>query len=69
MTRHSGGSIMPSLAKLRQEQARAVMKHIGPLLDAWEAIPNDVRTDLEYDLPDLWMAITLIARAVGPENK
>jgi hypothetical protein len=32
---------------LRQEQAAAVMPLIGPLLDAWDGLPNDVKCDDE----------------------
>jgi hypothetical protein len=31
------------LDELRQKQANRVMPRIGPLLDCWEGIPNDVR--------------------------
>lgn len=31
------------LAALRKAQAREVMPIIGPLLDAWEGLPNDVQ--------------------------
>lgn len=33
--------------KIRQEQVRLVMPLIGPLLDAWDEIPNDARNDPE----------------------
>ena len=31
----------------RKKQARKVMPLIGPLLDAWEALPNDLAGDPE----------------------
>lgn len=31
----------------RLTQAKAVMPMIGPLLDAWDGIPNDVKSDEE----------------------
>jgi hypothetical protein len=34
-----------TLELLRQEQAAAVMPLIGPLLDAWDGVPNDVAGD------------------------
>ena len=37
-----GAVIDRELESLRQLQAKAVMPLIGPLLDAWEGIPNDV---------------------------
>jgi hypothetical protein len=30
----------------RRRQRRTVMDLIGPLLDAWEDIPNDIKSDL-----------------------
>ncbi len=33
--------------QLRKEQAKKVMPLIGPLLDAWDALPNDLSTDEE----------------------
>jgi len=30
----------------RERQQREVMELIGPLLDAWEDIPNDIKGDL-----------------------
>lgn len=34
--------INAELEKLRARQAKKVMKVIGPLLDEWDALPNDV---------------------------
>ena len=33
--------------RLRRLQAIAVMPLIGPMLDEWEGLPNDVRSDPE----------------------
>ena len=33
----------------RQRQAKAVMPMIGPLLDAWDDLPNDVKDDPELE--------------------
>lgn len=32
--------------RLRAQQAKAVMPMIGPLLDAWEAMPLELRSDM-----------------------
>lgn len=40
------------LTQLRAQQTRRVMKEIGPLIDAWEAIPNDVKSQLEEEALD-----------------
>lgn len=41
------------LDRLRREQAERVMPLIGPLLDAWEQMPNDVRSHLDEGCPML----------------
>ena len=41
------------LAKARAVQIKQVMPLIGPLLDAWEAVPNDLRVLLQEQAPDL----------------
>lgn len=46
----------------RKRQARKVMPMIGPLLDAWEALPNDVKGDPE--LMGLHYHLTRINRAM-----
>jgi hypothetical protein len=33
--------------ELRRQQSKSVMPLIGPLLDAWDALPNDIRGDEE----------------------
>lgn len=38
-----------AIKALRREQAARVMKEIGPLLDAWEQIPNDIKGQLEEE--------------------
>lgn len=38
---------------LRIVQAKAVMPLIGPLLDAWEGVSNDVKSSLREDEPRL----------------
>ena len=44
--------------RLREAQAKAVMPLIGPLLDAYEALPNDIRCLPELD--DLMEALAFI---------
>lgn len=57
-----GDVVDRELESLRQEQAKAVMPLIGPMLDAWEALPNDVlRMD---ELSDLAEAIADIVRGM-----
>lgn len=41
------------LKRLRKAQAREVMPVIGPLLDAWEAVPNDFRFEMESQASEL----------------
>lgn len=50
------------LRKLRARQAQAVMQLIGPLLDAFEQLPNDV-AGLE-EMNDLCVAIEAINSAM-----
>lgn len=38
---------------LRITQAKAVMPLIGPLLDAWDGMSNDVKSTLRLDDPEL----------------
>jgi len=38
-----------SVHQLRTEQIRRVMALIGPLLDAWDELPNDIKSDLDLD--------------------
>jgi len=47
---------------IRRKQARDVMPLIGNLLDAWDDLPNDVKTDPE--LERLATKIELIDRAM-----
>jgi hypothetical protein len=39
------------ILRLQAKQAKAVMPMIGQLLDAWEGIPNDIKSDLSEDCP------------------
>jgi hypothetical protein len=51
---------MTQIYKLRSAQNKAVMPLIGPLLDAWECIPNDQRSEL----PELAKVLNAIDRAM-----
>lgn len=42
-----------AVKKARAVQARQVMPLIGPLLDAWDDVPNDIRSLLEEQAPAL----------------
>jgi len=37
------------IERLRKAQAKAVMPLIGPLLDAWEGLPNDFKGAEEFE--------------------
>ena len=52
------------LRRRRAEQAKRVMPLIGPLLDAWEQLPNDVRSDIELAHPSLLWAMQNIVAAI-----
>lgn len=43
------GRIAKELESLRKKQAKRVMPLIGPLLDAFDQLPGDIRTGLEED--------------------
>ena len=38
-----------AVSRLRKRQATTVMPLIGPLLDAWDDLPNDVKSDIALD--------------------
>lgn len=50
MTQMSG---MDEVKHLRRGQAKTVMPLIGPLLDAWEGLPEDLRNEIEGIAPTL----------------
>ena len=54
--------------RLRAAQARAVMPLIGPLLDAWEAVPNDLKGMIEEDAADLAEALDSINEAMEGDH-
>ena len=51
-------------AILRAVQSVRVMDVIGDLLDGWDALPNDVRSDIEAESPLLTAAISAINAAM-----
>lgn len=55
--------------RLRTEQADKVMPTIGPLIDAWLQVPNDLRGDLADSTPSFDAAMRATIRAVGTEGK
>lgn len=40
---------MNEIERLRKKQAEKVMPMIGALLEAWDDLPNDVKSDPELD--------------------
>jgi hypothetical protein len=52
------------LVRLRAAQAKKVMPMLGPLLDAWERIPNYVRSDLCEECPTLVGHLDKLAAAM-----
>lgn len=40
------------ISKERAKQARGAMSIIGPLLDSWEGMSNDLKGELECDSPE-----------------
>lgn len=59
-----GDAVDRERAALRRQQADAVMEEIGPLLDAWDSIPNDVKSQLEEDALDFCHYMRRIYNAV-----
>lgn len=52
------------LDRLRGEQAKRVMPLIGPLLDAWDNVPNDVMSDLTEQCPEFATAMSRVVGAI-----
>lgn len=59
-----------NLNQLRREQAQRVMPLIGGLLDAWEQMPNDLRSDLDEQCPMLshLSSVSIMAWKALPEE-
>jgi hypothetical protein len=47
--------VSSEIANGRKAQAREVMPMIGGLLDAWDQLPTDVRTDEELSEVRVWI--------------
>lgn len=54
--------------QIRQEQSQAVMPLIGPLLDAWDATPNDVKYDRRPCAPTDDPELARVAAKIGSIN-
>jgi len=52
---------MASDAAERRKQARLIIEEIGPLLDAWEGLCNDVRFELREEWSELCKYLDRIA--------
>lgn len=50
--------------RLRKRQSKAVMDLIGPLLDAWDGVPNDTKGVMEEEALDLCHYLRRISRAM-----
>jgi hypothetical protein len=48
-----------------KRQLDALFPFIGQLLDAWEGMPNDLKSDIEIESPSLVGAINGLFEAVG----
>lgn len=48
-------------ARERMKQAKLIMEEIGPLMDAHDAIPNDVRGEVDELAPDVFYYLRRIA--------
>lgn len=58
------GLYAATLQRAREAQAKKVMPLIGPLLDAWDMMPNDVNTELRESCPSLCDHLDKIAAAM-----
>lgn len=56
--------VSKELEQLRRKQMRAVMPLIGPLLDAWDGAPNDLKGEIEEGATDLAEALDSIRDAM-----
>ena len=61
--------ISTEIERERAAQAMRVMDHIGPLVDAWCQVPNDLSGDLAYASPSFVKAMNAVIRAVGSDIK
>lgn len=56
------------LEDLRQAQTNRVMPLIGPLLDAWEGCPNDMKSEIEDLHLALYSALQNVVKAVENDD-
>jgi hypothetical protein len=52
---------MASDAAERRKQARLIIEEIGPLMDAWDGLPNDVKDQLREDSESMCEQLDRIA--------
>jgi hypothetical protein len=64
----SSDPISKELQQLRRKQMRAVMPFIGPLLDAWDDVPNDLKGEIEEGATDLAEALDSIRVAMEGDD-
>lgn len=56
------------LERLRRKQMRAATPLIGPLLDAWDEVPNDLKGEIEEGATDLAEALDSIRDAMEGDD-
>lgn len=56
--------IEAELERLRARQAKRVMKRVGPLLDEYDGLPNDVRCWIKGQAPGFIREMNKLQRAV-----
>lgn len=59
---------MSEINRLRRGQAKAVMSLIGPLLDEWEGLANDIKGDLREYAPQLCTYLDKINAAMASQQ-
>ena len=52
------------IAEARAQQINAVMPLVGPLVDAWEDFPNDLRGMIEEEAPAFYELMNNLAKVV-----
>lgn len=52
------------LERLRAQQSKRVMKRVGPLLDEYDGLPNDVRGYIKQQAPGFIREMSKLQRAV-----
>jgi hypothetical protein len=58
------GVIEKELERLRARQAKRVMRRMGPLLDEYDGLPNDVRGWIKQQAPGFIREMNKLQRAV-----